>query len=111
MTRHILNKFFYLTLFLATPFLAFADQLSFSKVEVGDNYRFNYQWLDQQGDTQKINFLLSKQAMFDRFRNFKTFKPGMAQFSVNNALQKKLRAEPIRGVMIDFKKNYTRKYF
>ena len=105
MTRHILNKFFYLTLFLATPYLAFADQLSFSKVEVGDNYRFNYQWLDQQGDTQKINFLLSKQAMFDRFRNFKTFKPGMAQFSVNNALQKKLRAEPIRGVMIDFKKN------
>lgn len=94
-----------MTIFLSTPYLAFADQLSFSKIETGDNYQFDYQWLDHQGDTQTINFLLPKQAMFDRFRNFKIYKPGMAQFSINNALQKKLRADPIRGVMIDFKKN------
>ena len=105
MTRHILSKFFYITLFLSAPYLAFAEQLSFSKIEAGENYQFNYQWLDHQGDTQTINFLLPKQAMFDRFRNFKIYKPAMAQFSINNALQKKLRADPIRGVMIDFKKN------
>jgi hypothetical protein len=105
MKRHILSKFFYIALFLSMPYLAFADQLSFSKIEAGENYQFNYQWLDRQGDRQKINFLLSKRAMFDRFRNFKIFKSEMAQFSINNALQKKLREEPIKGVMIDFKRN------
>lgn len=94
-----------MTLFLSVPYLAFADQLSFSKKEAGESYRLNYQWLDHQGDNQKINFLLSKRAMFDRFRNFKIFKSEMAQFSINNALQKKLRTEPIEGVMINFKKN------
>jgi len=105
MTRHILYKFFCITLSLLASSLAFADQLAFSKKENGDNYQFNYQWLDQQGGTQSISFLLSKRAMFDRFRNFKTFKPAMAQSAINNSLQRKLRAEPIKGVIIDFNKN------
>ena len=92
-------------IFLLTPYLAFADQFSFSKVEMGENYQFNYQWKDNQNESQEIKFSLSKRAMFDRFRNFKTFKPEMAQFAINNALQKKLREDPIRGVMIDFNKN------
>jgi len=104
MTRHILYKSFCITLYLLAPSLAFADQLGFSKKESGDNYQFNYQWLDQQGGNQSISFLLSKRAMFDRFRNFKTFKPAMAQSAINNALQRKLRAEPIKGVIIDFNK-------
>jgi hypothetical protein len=105
MTRHIIIKFFCITLYLLAPSLAFAEQLVFSKTEQDDNYKFNYQWLDQQGDTQNISFLLSKRALFDRFRNFKIFKPEMAKSAINNALQKKLRAEPIKGVIIDFNKN------
>jgi hypothetical protein len=105
MKRLILIKLFCITILFSMPYLAFANQLAFSKIEKGDNYQFNYQWIDHQGDTQAITFLLSKQAMFDRFRNFRVYKPKMAQFSVNNALQKKLREEPIRGVMIDFNKN------
>ncbi|TWX53063.1 hypothetical protein [Colwellia hornerae] len=87
------------------PSLALAEQLAFSKIEKGDNYQFNYQWLDYQGEAQSLQFSLAKQAIFDRFRNFKVFKAEMAKYSINNALQKKLRAEPIRGVMINFSKN------
>jgi hypothetical protein len=105
MTRLILNNFLYIILCFSMPSLVFAKQLSFSKIEKGDNYQFNYRWLDNQGNTQKIQFSLSKRGMFDRFRNFKTFKQDIAQFSINNALQKKLRTEPIEGVMIDFNKN------
>jgi hypothetical protein len=105
MIQHILNNFFCILIFLLTPYLAFADQFSFSKIEMGENYQFNYQWRDNQSESQEIKFSLSKRAMFDRFRNFKTFKPEMAQFAINNALQKKLREDPIRGVMVDFNKN------
>jgi hypothetical protein len=105
MTQHIVSKFFCIILCLSTPYHALAEQLSFSKIEVGKKYQFKYQWLDNQGDIQKIKFSLSKQAIFDRFRHFKTFKPEMAQFAINNALQKKLRANPIRGVIIDFNKS------
>jgi hypothetical protein len=105
MTRDILNKILCIALYFFMPSLAFADQLAFSKIEKGDNYQFNYQWLDSQGDTQNLQFILTKRALFDRFRNFKVFKPEMAKFSINNALQKKLRAEPINDVMINFSKN------
>lgn len=84
---------------------AIAEQLSFSKKEQGDHYQFNYEWLDQQGEPQSIEFLLAKRAIFDRFRNFRIYKPEMAMFSLNKALQKKLRADPIKGVMINFNKS------
>lgn len=105
MTRLIFNNVTYFLLFLLASSSAVAEQIAFSKTIQGDNYQFNYQWLDQQGDTQSINFLLSKRAMFDRFRNFKTFIPEMAQYSINNALKRKLRAQPIKGVIIDFNKS------
>jgi hypothetical protein len=107
MTRPILSKVFLFTCCLLISSVAFADQSAFSKTELGDNYQFNYQWQDQQGTTQSIQFLLPKQAMFDRFRNFKTFKPEMAKFAINNALKKELRTDPIRGVIIDFGKSST----
>jgi hypothetical protein len=107
MTSPMLTKFLCITLCGLMPSLALAEQLAFSKIEKGDNYQFNYQWLDYQGETQSLQFLLAKKSIFDRFRNFKVFKADMAKYSINNALQKKLRAEPIRGVMIDFNKNST----
>ncbi len=82
-----------------------AEQVLFSKKEHDTDYKFDYRWLDQQGDAQSLSFILDKHAIFDRFRNFKSFKADMAKVSVNNALQKKLRAERIKGVIIDFSKN------
>lgn len=105
MTRRILLNFIYVSFFI--PSLVYGEQLLFSKKEQGDNYQFSYQWLDHKGEAQNIDFLLSKTSIFDRFRNFKTFKPEMAKFSINNALQKKLRSEPIKGVIINFSKNAT----
>jgi len=82
-----------------------AEQVLFSKKERDNDYKFDYRWLDQQGDAQNLSFILDKHAIFDRFRNFKSFKADMAKVSVNNALQKKLRTERIKGVIIDFSKN------
>jgi hypothetical protein len=90
---------------LLISFSVNAEQVLFSKKERDTDYKFDYQWLDQQGDAQSLSFILDKQAIFDRFRSFKSFKAGMAKISVNNALQKKLRTERIKGVIIDFSKN------
>jgi hypothetical protein len=103
MTRLILLSFFCLVL----SSLTYAEQLRFAKKEQNDHYLFSYQWIDQQGITQNIEFLLAKTAIFDRFRNFRTFKPEMAKHVINNALQKKLRAIPIKDVIINFNKNTT----
>jgi len=84
-----------------------AEQVLFSKKEHDTDYKFDYQWLDQQGDAQSLSFLLDKGAIFDRFRNFKSYKSEMAQISINNALQKKLRDERIKGVIISFSKKST----
>ncbi|NQZ22187.1 MAG: hypothetical protein HRT53_09045 [Colwellia sp.] len=91
--------------FLLLSLGANAKQVLFSKKEQDTDYKFNYQWLDQQGEVQSLSFILNKDAIFDRFRNFKSFKAEMAKISINNALQKQLRSERIKGVMIDFSKN------
>jgi len=102
MTRLLLISIFSLALLSLS---VNAEQISFSKKERDTDYMFSYQWLDQQGDAQNLNFILDKSAIFDRFRNFKSFKAEMANTSIKNALQKKLRSERIKDVIIDFSKN------
>jgi len=103
MTRLFLINIFSCTLLLS--FSVNADQMLFSKKERDTDYKFDYQWLDQQGKAQNLSFILSKGAIFDRFRNFKSFKADMAKIAINNALQKKLRDERIKDVIINFSKN------
>lgn len=79
-----------------------ADQLNYSREESGDFYRFNYQWLDRNEQEQSLSFVLTKEALFTRFRNFKAYKPKFAAQFIAKRIQKKLKEQPIPNVQVHF---------
>ena len=91
---------FYLLVFFSTHNLA--EQLNYSRVQEGDGYRFNYQWTDQNRQAQSISFTLSKEALFERFRNFRVYKPKFAEQDVARQIKKKLTETPLADVQVNF---------
>jgi len=79
-----------------------AQQLSFSKINKGDSYQFNYQWLDHKQQPQEISFALSNSALFNKFRNFRVYKPQFAAEYINKQVIKHFNKEPIEQVQITF---------
>lgn len=82
--------------------IAIAKQTHFSKVENGENYQFNYQWLDINNTQQSLSFSLKKSALFDNFRSFKNFKSKEAERYVSKNVVKHLRNNPINNVQISY---------
>lgn len=88
---------------LAVYFLshhALSEQLHFSKVEKNDYYQFNYQWLDHQKQARSMKFALSKQALFNRFRNFSVYKPELASQYISKNIVRHFKKNPIDNVTI-----------
>ncbi|WP_426359921.1 hypothetical protein ACPUVO_06800 [Pseudocolwellia sp. HL-MZ19] len=79
-----------------------AQQLHFSKVEKGDSYQFNYQWLDHQQQAQSIAFSITKSSLFNKFRNFKEYKPELASKYISRKVVRYLNKNPIDGVRISY---------
>jgi len=79
-----------------------AEQLHFSKVKQAEGYQFNYQWLDHQQNQQSISFLLTKEALFDRFRSFRAYKTEFAEKAIFQAIKKEWKNSPIEGVQVEF---------
>jgi hypothetical protein len=79
-----------------------AKQINFSKQLDGDNYRFNYQWLDHEKQQQSMSFLLTKPALFERFRMLKTYQNEFAQKTIMRTVKKRLRKEPLEGAQAFF---------
>jgi hypothetical protein len=81
-----------------------AEQLSFTKKDLGDQIQFNYQWLDHKKQQQTLDFSLPKSAVFDRFRQFKLYKSEFSEAYVHKELQGYLQKQPLTGVKVTFSK-------
>ncbi len=78
------------------------QQLHFSKVEKGDSYQFNYQWLDHQQQPQTMVFSLEKTSLFNKFRNFKVYKPELAAKYISRRVVRYFNKNPIDDVRISY---------
>ncbi|MBU2870230.1 hypothetical protein [Colwellia sp. E2M01] len=87
-----------------------AAQLSFTKKKIEQGYQFHYQWLDSNSIQQSMNFTLSNEGLFERFRYFKSYQDNYAQKSIFKGVKKKLRQNPIAHVRIRYRKNNDQFY-
>lgn len=78
------------------------QQLSFNKSAVEQGHQFTYQWLDHDKATQSIQFTLTEAGLFERFRNFKTYKSSYAQKTILRRIKKQMRKEPMPGVRVSY---------
>lgn len=83
-------------------FTVSAEQLHFSKKKLTDSYQFNYQWLDHQRSRQTISFTLSNEALFNRFRNFRAYKPDFAKKAIFQEIKKQWQQSPITDIQVNF---------
>jgi len=83
-----------------------AEQLSFSKNKLEQGYSFHYQWLDHANSKQEINFVLSQEGLFERFRDFKTYQNGYAQKTILRRIKKHMQQNPIAGVQIFYRQQH-----
>ncbi len=101
-----LNKLLPLTLALfgiLLPFLSQAQQLSFNKTLKDNNYHFNYQWLDYKDEQQTFSFTLTQKALFQRFRNLKSYQAAFAEKNILRNIKKEIRQRPIPGVQVFYR--------
>lgn len=82
-----------------------AEQLSFQKAKEEDGYQLKFQWLDHQKNRQALNFSLSNEAIFSRFRNFKLYKPKAANRFIGKYVYKNWQKNPIEGVNVAMQKS------
>ena len=101
---------FFLWLPLIITCNATAGQLQFDKKEQEQNFLFHYQWIDHQQQAQSISFLLPKEALFERFRQFKAYKTDLAEKYVQRAIRKQLRKEPLPGIQVYFRHQHDGTY-
>lgn len=85
------------------PFLSQAQQLAFNKIVKDDSYQFNYQWLDHNNEQQAISFMLTQEALFERFRNFKSYQAPFAEKSILRNIKRTLHQHPIAGVQVYYR--------
>lgn len=81
-----------------------AEQLSYQKAEEEDGYQFQFAWLDHNKQKQSLNFAISNQAIFSRFRSFNLYKPKAANRFVGKYVYKNWQKDPIEGVNITVKR-------
>jgi hypothetical protein len=93
-----------LVLFFMTT--AHAEQLSVSKKKVEQGYSFHYQWLDHTNTEQEINFILSQEGLFERFRGFKTYQNSYAKKTILRRIKKHMQKNPIAGVQIIYRQQH-----
>ncbi|WP_052056160.1 hypothetical protein [Colwellia psychrerythraea] len=102
-----LFKKFHLPLSIAALLLCIsqtqAQQLSFRKTQVGQEYHFQYQWLDYTKAKQTMSFNLNQEGLFERFRSFKTYQKSYAQKTILKRIKKKMQQTPIQGVQIFYR--------
>jgi len=84
------------------PNTVWAKQLNFSKKTTDEQVQFNYQWLDHAQQTQSLSFSIDSLHIFDRFRNFKSYKAIHAKRYVDQNIRKKLTRNPIANVKVKF---------
>lgn len=82
-----------------------AKQITFSKQEKDENYQFNYRWLDHEKKERHLSFQLSKDVLFNRFRNFMAYKPDIANLTINKYILKAWRKNPIPQSQLTLVKN------
>jgi hypothetical protein len=105
-TLNKFNKTLFLTFSLVSALLSSfsqAKQLAYNKALKDDNYHFNYEWLDHNNEQQQMSFVLTQNALFEHFRNFKSYQPTFAEKAIFRKIQKKVRQNPIRGTQVFFK--------
>lgn len=85
-----------------------SKQLSFQKVAQEDSYQFEFQWLDHKQNKQSLNFSLTNQAIFNRFREFKLYKPKVANRFIGKYVYKNWQKDPVQGVNVAMKKSQGR---
>ena len=79
-----------------------AELLDFKKQQQKDNYRFSYQWSNKNNDVDNIEFNLSKDKLFNSFRDFKAYKTDIALKYVNHKIKKLLIKTPLKDVNIKY---------
>jgi hypothetical protein len=89
-------------LILCLPIVIRAKQLDFNKQTTDEYVQFNYQWLDQAQQRQSLSFALEKVKIFDRFRNFKSYKAIHAKKYVDQKVRQKITQNPIDDVKVKF---------
>ena len=89
-------------LILFFPNTTWAKQVNFNKKTTDTHVQFNYQWLDQAQQTQSLSFAIEKKQLFDRFRNFKSYKAIHARKYIDQRMRRKLKRTPIPDVKIKF---------
>ena len=85
------------------PLLSQAQQLSFNKVLKGEDYHFSYKWLDYNQEQQTFSFVLTQQALFERFRGFKSYQAAFAEKTIIRNIKKEIRQHPIRGAQVFYR--------
>lgn len=82
-----------------------AKQLSFSKQEKPKSYVFQYRWLDAQENEKDLSFELTKDVLFNQFRNFQTYQPDMVNAYINKNIFKAWRKDPKPQAVLNLKKH------
>tara|TARA_R110000737_G_scaffold347232_1_gene378355 strand:+ start:5036 stop:6052 length:1017 start_codon:yes stop_codon:yes gene_type:complete len=102
--RRLVVKFFaiWVILLLCFPGITWAKQLDFSKKTTEEHIQFNYQWLDQDQQPQALSFSIEKVHLFNRFRNFKSYKAKHAKKYLDQKIRKTLKQNPIANVKVKF---------
>ena len=80
-----------------------SQQLRFNKSQVAQGYHFQYQWLDHSSSKKAINFTLSQEGLFNRFRQFKTYQSSYAQKTILKRIRNIMQQEQIPGIQIRYK--------
>jgi len=79
-----------------------AEQLGYSRIDLGDKMQLNYHWLDQQQKEQTLSFTVDKQVLFGHFRNFKSYKSQYSEAYVIKKLKAYCRQNPFTNVTVNF---------
>lgn len=82
-----------------------AEQLSFSKQEKPQSYVFKYRWLDSQKNEKDLSFELSKDVLFNQFRNFQAYQPDMVNAYINKNIYKAWQKDPKPQSTLTLKKH------
>jgi len=96
-----------ISLFASSLFLfdkAQAEQINFSKRDLGDKIQFSYKWHDHLKREKSLKFSLAKKIVFNRFRKFRTFKNEFSNAYVHKAIQACLQEKPLANVQVKFVK-------
>ena len=89
---------------VSLSFTAQAQQMSFLKEDDNEQVTFFYQWSDIQKQSRTFSFSLDKSLVFEKYRQFRQYKPELAQQYVNRAIIKHVRKKPFSDVNLSVNK-------